>query len=218
MDPSQFRNSSSTRSGANNRAPNFIKIDAEYSETWGSSFWITSHTVASAYPEENPTEEEKGHFRQFFDTFEHILPCKKCREFWKLVLEERPLTDAVLTNRISLSRWVLDVHNMVNVHLDKKRVFTWKQLVSRYQGIEPVTGFQTKKIITLSPHSVSGTDIIPDKSLGTINMKTPSAWRNSMRNVNEPPKKAVQRVQMVSVPVSTSSRKKRNCGCSGKSS
>ncbi len=203
------------------RVNNFIRINAEYPDTWGSSFWITAHTVASAYPEENPTSEDRQHFRQFFDTFEYTLPCKECRDFWKIVLDERPLTDAVLTNRISLSRWLLDVHNMVNEHLGKKGTFSWKQLIYRYEGIDN-SKKMVKKIVTLTPQSISGADIIPDKSLGMVNMKTPSAWRNAMRNVNQPPKRAVQQVQEVSVSMSeiygSKQARRKKCGCKGSSS
>ena len=189
---------------------NFIRINPEHPETWGSSFWITAHTVAAGYPK-TPTSEEQNKFKEYFDTFEYILPCQECRENWKLVLEQRPLTEAALANRITLSRWVLDVHNLVNEKLGKKP-YNWKYVTHRFQGIEETQPKIVKKI-TLTPESISGTSIIPDTSLGIVGLKTPSAWRNSMVHLNEPPKRAVRHVTpMVAIPRDMKNRKK--CGCS----
>ncbi len=195
------------------RTVNFIQIHPEYPDTWGSSFWITAHTVAAGYPK-TPTSEEQKQFKIYFDTFEHILPCKECKENWKLVVEQRPLTDAALTTTVTLSRWVLDVHNLVNEKLGKKQ-YNWKQLTYRFGGIEDPQKRIIKKI-SLSPESVSGSSLIPDTSLGTVHFKTPAGWRNAMINVNVSPKLAVQYVTTRETHESYGHRgnpRRKKCGC-----
>lgn len=203
------------RESVSHRQPNnFMRIDPEYSDTWGSSFWITAHVVAAAYPK-TPTLEDKEHFKLYYDSFGYILPCHECKDNWNVILEQNPLTEASLSTRITLSKWVFDVHNLVNENLGKSP-YSWKQLVYRFKGIEDeITSPYPQKMIkkiSLSPESVSGSNIIPDTSLGIVGLKTPSAWRNAMVHVNNPPKRAVQYVSIEEKNMQPGLRRKK-CGC-----
>jgi hypothetical protein len=190
---------------------NFMRIDPEYPDSWGSYFWIAAHTVAAGYPKE-PTEDDRTRYRVYFDSFEFVLPCIDCRESWSILLQKRPLTDAAFATRRSLCRWLLDVHNLVNEKLGKK-LFDWKQLTMRYHGIEETLArLRTVPRISLRPESVSGSSLIPDTSLGRVGHKTPSAWRNTMVNTSKPP---IRTVRAVTRAYGTAEQppRRRKCGC-----
>lgn len=210
---------------------NFIQVDPKDPASWGSSFWVTAHTVAAAFPLD-PTETDKNKFKAYFDSFEFVLPCTECRENWSSVLEKRPLIQAALTSRIALCRWVLDVHNLVNEKLGKK-TFNWKQLTSRFIGIEDTLNQhdnyndKTTQEKTAVTHkyvlSSESSTLIPDTSLGIVSLKIPSVWRNAIVYNNKPPRRAAgnprvrnqQQQQYNNKAAATTSRKKK-CGCSKK--
>lgn len=84
---------------------------------WGKHFWYTLHITSLAFPDE-PTEEQKEVYRQFYQKFGKILPCKKCAVNYELHLSELPI-DAALRNSRSLFNWTVDLHNTVNRSLGK---------------------------------------------------------------------------------------------------
>ena len=49
---------------------------------WGPSLWFFLHTVSFNYPE-NPTEDDKRNYHNFFDSLKHVLPCEKCKDHYK---------------------------------------------------------------------------------------------------------------------------------------
>ena len=118
--------------------------------SWGPSFWITAHTVASTYPL-CPSDTDKEHYRTFFNSFQHIIPCESCQQHWnEEVLPSCPLTNTSLSSREALSKWVMDAHNIVNIHIHRKQVnekermneevppceiYTWEQLTEKYFDI-----------------------------------------------------------------------------------
>lgn len=189
-----------------NKVNNYMRIDPEYPDTWGASFWITAHSVAAAYPI-IPTDDDMSQYKQFYDSFQFILPCSECREHWNDVIQKRPLTDAVLTSRTTLSRWVLDTHNMVNSSLGKTTQFSWKQLCHRYVGIEETTNTLPKK----KNYIVNSSKILQDKSLGTVQSSAPPTWRPVMKSI-----KAIQPNVRAIVPSSTGAVPKKRCGCANK--
>ena len=46
---------------------------------WGPAGWIFLHCIAQNYPEE-PTIEQKEHYRSFFRLVGTVLPCAYCRD------------------------------------------------------------------------------------------------------------------------------------------
>jgi hypothetical protein len=88
-------------------------------EIWGPSGWKFMHFIALSYPEK-PTEEQKIHYRTFFDSIKNILPCIICSNNYKKHLEDFPLSDKVLKDKESLVHWTIDMHNLVNVDNGKK--------------------------------------------------------------------------------------------------
>lgn len=87
-------------------------------EIWGESGWDFLHYVTMGYPED-PTENDKEKYRQYFHSLKYVLPCPKCRNNMQDHLEKSPLTDEVLAGRASLIKWGIDLHNIVNYYTGK---------------------------------------------------------------------------------------------------
>lgn len=101
---------------------------------WGKYFWGASHCLTFAYPE-NPTDDDKKTIKQYFESLQNILPCEKCRYHYKLNLTKYPLTNDVLSSRYKLIKWLVDLHNEVNVRTGKQEM-TVDQTINYYSNPE----------------------------------------------------------------------------------
>ena len=45
---------------------------------WGPGGWAFMHTITFNYPL-NPTDDDKQHYKNFFQSLKYILPCNYCR-------------------------------------------------------------------------------------------------------------------------------------------
>jgi hypothetical protein len=77
------------------------------------------HSIAAFCPL-LPNEEERKHYKTFFECLQHVLPCKACSESYKKNLKVLPLTDEILKKRETILDWTIDIHNLVNEELNKK--------------------------------------------------------------------------------------------------
>ena len=89
------------------------------SELWGPNGWKFMHSIAAFCPL-LPNEDERLHYKTFFESLQHVLPCKACSESYKKNLKVLPLTDELLKNRETILNWTIDIHNLVNKELNKK--------------------------------------------------------------------------------------------------
>lgn len=85
---------------------------------WGADTWHFLHYVTIAYPV-TPSDRIKQHARNLFESLEYLLPCEKCRYNFGQHMQQRPLTDAILSSKTLLIRWLIDIHNDVNMTLGK---------------------------------------------------------------------------------------------------
>jgi len=81
---------------------------------WGPHGWKFIHYVTLAYPIDNPDEETKNNYKNFFTLLQFVLPCKICANHYAENLKKLPLSDDVLSSRIGLVKWAIDMHNIVN--------------------------------------------------------------------------------------------------------
>ena len=88
---------------------------------WGPHGWKFLHYVSLGYPE-HPTEEDKINYKNFFISIKNILPCIICSNHYAENYDKIPLTDAILSDKTSLVRWVIDIHNVVNKSKNKRIV------------------------------------------------------------------------------------------------
>lgn len=85
---------------------------------WGKYAWAFIHLMVLEYPL-NPNDDDKKHYRSFFNDLQYVLPCDKCKYNMKKHLKKYPLSDTVMANRNNLVRWTIELHNIVNYHTGK---------------------------------------------------------------------------------------------------
>lgn len=101
---------------------------------WGPSFWHVLHTISFNYPI-NPTEKHKKDYFKYIKSLENILPCKYCRDnIKKNFKEDLPLTINVFKNRNTFSKYIYDLHELINKNLNKKSNLSFKQVKDRYES------------------------------------------------------------------------------------
>ena len=98
---------------------------------WGNHGWEFLHTIAFNYPEQ-PTKEQKTHYKNFFTNITYVLPCKYCRESFILYLKYIPI-DIFLDNKYSLSYWLFSIHNLINQKINKPN-FIFKDICKKYNS------------------------------------------------------------------------------------
>ena len=85
---------------------------------WGPYGWNFLHYVTLGYPK-NPNNDDKKNYKLFFESLKNILPCPKCAKHYEENLKVLPLTDEILDDKEKLIKWLIDVHNRVNVSTGK---------------------------------------------------------------------------------------------------
>jgi hypothetical protein len=138
---------------------------------WGPPMWHVLHTISFNYPI-NPSDKQKKHYYKFYANIENILPCGKCRTNLKNNLKKNPLTMKTMASRDTLSKWVYDLHELINKMLGKKSKLSYNDVRDRYEifrarclinpkkkidqtkedgCIEPLYGVKSKCILNIVP-------------------------------------------------------------------
>lgn len=99
---------------------------------WGPSLWHSLHTISFNYPIK-PTKEQKQEYKDFFISLKNVLPCRFCRDNYKMNLKKYPINSKILKNRETLSRWLYNLHEYINTNLDKKSGLTYDEVRDRYE-------------------------------------------------------------------------------------
>ena len=114
---------------------------------WGPHGWKFLHFVSLGYPD-NPTDTDKNYYKNFYYSLQYVLPCEKCAMNYKNNILEYPI-DNHLSNRDSLVRWVIDIHNKVNKETGQKEL-EYEEAISLYLTEEnPIIDYCFKIIILL---------------------------------------------------------------------
>ena len=101
-------------------------------KVWGKYVWTSIHIIALGYPDK-PTDEEKQNFKTFYTELWKVIPCYKCSINYKKHLDELPIDD-YLTDNMSLFRWTVYLHNIVNKELGKKE-WTFEETLEKFRKI-----------------------------------------------------------------------------------
>ena len=110
----------------------FVSGDGYQTLIWGPLQWTFLHIMSFNYPVD-PTPEDKVHYRDYILSLQHVLPCKYCRINLKTNLKTLPLTMDQMKNRESFSRYVYELHELVNRMLKKKSNLTYCDVRERYE-------------------------------------------------------------------------------------
>jgi len=106
--------------------------DGFLTSIWGPQFWFILHIVSFNYPV-NPSEKDKKNYMNFIINLQNILPCKYCRENFKNNLKQLPITNEVMKNRDTFSRYIFRMHELVNKMLNKKSGLSYCDVRERFE-------------------------------------------------------------------------------------
>lgn len=130
----------------------FESSDGFLTSVWGPMLWSYLHTMSFNYPTE-PTAENKKHYRDFILNLQYVMPCKYCRMNLKKNLKQLPLRMEHMKNRETFSRYVYDLHEIVNKMLKKKSGLSYDDVRERYENFrsrctnENLKLFKFKRVI-----------------------------------------------------------------------
>ena len=131
--------SSSTTPSENEEKTEMTFTEREYGSrdgmlttVWGPGLWHFLHTMSFNYPIA-PTEKDKKHYRQFILQLRYVLPCGKCRENLVKNFKRLPLRMRDLESRDAFSRYVYNLHEVVNTMLHKNSGLSYEQVRERYE-------------------------------------------------------------------------------------
>lgn len=110
----------------------FYSGDGFLTTVWGPSFWHSLHTISFNYPV-NPTEEQKRQYRNYILSLQNILPCGACRKNLKTNFRHLPLKMSDMKSRDTFSRYIYNLHELVNKMLKKKSNLTYCDVRERYE-------------------------------------------------------------------------------------
>jgi hypothetical protein len=110
----------------------FYSGDGFLTSVWGPAVWHTLHTISFNYPV-NPTPEDKIKYRNFVLSLQNVLPCKYCRINLKTNFKSLPLTISTMKNRDTFSRYIYNLHELVNKMLKKKSNLSYCDVRERYE-------------------------------------------------------------------------------------
>ena len=115
---------------------------------WGPHLWQALHMISVGYPNE-PNDDQKQNYKNFFENFYQVIPCSICSNNYKRHLEELPITDDVMKNRQNLSKWVIDIHNIVNKEQGKNVIEPDDALLLIFNNFNNSQEYITKSKIVL---------------------------------------------------------------------
>ena len=97
---------------------------------WGRHGWIFMHAITLTYPDV-PKNKEKNDMKTFFLSMGKVLPCMKCRNNFKDHLIKYPLDDEVLMSRDNLVKWLINIHNEVNI-INNKPTMKYNDVIKEF--------------------------------------------------------------------------------------
>lgn len=121
------------------KAKNFIFSKEDYNSNdgmlttvWGPVFWFFLHTMSFNYPV-SPSIETKRHYMNFVLSLKNILPCKHCRDNLTDNFKKLPITMNTMKNRETFSRYIYDLHELINKMLKKKSNLSYEDVRERFE-------------------------------------------------------------------------------------
>lgn len=129
--------------------------DGMITPSWGPAAWHFLHMLSFNYPV-NPTQEDKNHYKDFIYNLRYVLPCKYCRINLTSNLKQKPLQMCHMESRETFSRYIYELHELVNKMLKKQSNLSYCDVRERYEHFrsrcteEKPTIFKFKKTTTRS--------------------------------------------------------------------
>ena len=104
---------------------------------WGPGGWVFLHSITFNYPLE-PTNDDKCNYRLYFESLGNILPCKYCRDSYKIYYKYIPI-DHFLDSRVGVCYWLYRIHNLINdkIFCDNS---SFEDFIRKYEDIRAKFG------------------------------------------------------------------------------
>ena len=99
---------------------------------WGPPTWHMIHCISFNYPV-SPSNIQKTQYKNYILSLQNILPCGKCRKNLAKNLKHLPLEDRHMDSRETFSRYIFDLHEIVNKMLGKKSGLSYDVVRDRYE-------------------------------------------------------------------------------------
>ena len=125
--------------------------DGMITSVWGPPLWHYLHTMSFNYPV-NPTREDKIHYRNFILNLKNVLPCKYCRTNLKTNLKQLPIKICDMKNRETFSKYVYNLHELVNKMLKKKSNLSYCDVRERYEHFRARCTDDKPKLFKYKPY------------------------------------------------------------------
>lgn len=106
--------------------------DGMLTTVWGPGMWHYLHTMSFNYPV-NPTKEDKHNYMNFMLNLKNVLPCGKCRKNLRKNFKRLPLKMEHMETRETFSKYVYNLHELVNKMLGKTSGLTYEDVRERYE-------------------------------------------------------------------------------------
>lgn len=100
---------------------------------WGPSTWHLLHSISFNYPV-TPCVKDKVHYRNFILSLQNVLPCGKCRDNLYKNFKLLPLKKEYMESRDLFSKYIYDLHELVNTMLCKKSGLTYEDVRSTFEN------------------------------------------------------------------------------------
>jgi len=107
--------------------------DGMLTTVWGPSLWHYLHTMSFNYPV-NPSTHDKKIYKSFIINLQYTLPCKYCRMNLVKNFKHMPLQRCHMLSRETFSRYVYQLHELVNKMLGKKSGLSYCDVRERYEN------------------------------------------------------------------------------------
>ena len=107
--------------------------DGMLTTVWGPSQWHVLHTMSFNYPV-NPTSKDKRNYRNYILSLQNVLPCGKCRDNLRKNFIKLPLLKKHMKSRQTFSKYIYDLHELVNDMLGKKSGLSYDQVRNTYEN------------------------------------------------------------------------------------
>lgn len=135
-------------------------------DVWGPPAWVFLHSVTFGYPQDpdaydtqngDPVGTTKKRYSLFFENLMYTLPCKYCRQSYSQYFKENPIQ---LDSRDSLTKWLYDIHNLVNQKLKKTYHYSFSEIQNRYESFRAACSTDEKATGCTSPLSVKQKSLV----------------------------------------------------------
>lgn len=121
--------------------------DGMLTTVWGPPMWHYLHTMSFNYPVK-PTLQDKKHYKDFIYNLRYVLPCKYCRINLANNLKKKPLLMCHMASRATFSRYIYELHELVNKMLNKSSNLSYCDVRERYEHFRSRCTEEKPKIFT----------------------------------------------------------------------